>query len=720
LTQPDIDFGAAQLDGLRLNYAPLYIENLRRRHAAEGNRTVAGQLTAAKIHATANDLAAARACLGRVFSIFGPPDEAMWEEYVWAAFVCRQMDLAAWLIRERFGAAPDFSFSLGGDTTRSWPINAFKYRIIERFSGACEIHQSMYENRHTEFLIHRLLAMLPLLASYAVHDEVQCGTVVLNIGDVGSLPGLAFCENRDEFFLVPDNYFVESQGYRALREHHERNPVAWEDRQPVAFWRGATTGLAQDAKLGWRSLPRVRLCEMAQADQTGMFDVGLSRVAVVPGDPAGDEISASGLIRPYVPSTEFQNYKYQIDIDGHSNSWPGLFQKLLTGSTVLKVASAAGFRQWYYDRLRPWVNFVPVAADMSDLAGIVMWLRNHDDAAREIGARGQALALGMDYPGELQRAGRTIGAALRYFAGLPEMERRFAAEGTGQDCLRGTWGARVEDGIETNGFVSQLELPRPVQNEDYVLLLEMSVAAELTSTRQRLAVVVNGQVVLETMLAQRQVLQCGVSAQMIQAADRMCVMLLHPDARPAASMRRPLETGIASAVLHGVSLMLARLHELRDQSVFAWQTIASSETAPMAVAPATLPDGVQPRRVITHHKTELYIDESTGALRHGPSQSGAHNTGLVVQHDTAFICYRGADGTWRPPANFLKLGMSLMFVAARDDGSPVYTFDIAAGTKGEDFGLRRDGLLLCAESDGRITLSRRKRGPWESFRLGAG
>ena len=54
-------------------------------------------------------------------------------------------------------------------------------------------------------------------------------------------------------------------------------------------------------------------------------------------------------MRPYVPMTDFNKYKYQIDIDGNTNAWPGLFQKLLTGSPVLKVASPYGFRQWLYE-----------------------------------------------------------------------------------------------------------------------------------------------------------------------------------------------------------------------------------------------------------------------------------------------------------------------------------------------------------------------------------
>lgn len=124
------------------------------------------------------------------------------------------------------------------------------------------------------------------------------------------------------------------------------------------------------------------------------------------------EIEKLGIMKKRVPVNTFLNYKYQIDIDGNTNSWPGLFQKLLTGAPVLKVASEHGFRQWYYDRLVPWKNFVPVESDMSDLVEKAEWLLSHDDEARSIGRAGLELAESMDWPGELTRIAPAISAAI--------------------------------------------------------------------------------------------------------------------------------------------------------------------------------------------------------------------------------------------------------------------------------------------------------------------
>lgn len=64
---------------------------------------------------------------------------------------------------------------------------------------------------------------------------------------------------------------------------------------------------------------------------------------------------------------------------------------------MFKVASPAGFRQWYYDRLRPFEHYVPVNADMSDFAEKIDWARSHPAEARQIAVAGRAFALGLDF-----------------------------------------------------------------------------------------------------------------------------------------------------------------------------------------------------------------------------------------------------------------------------------------------------------------------------------
>jgi len=296
------------------------------------------------------------------------------------------------------------------------------------------------------------------------------------------------------------------------------------------------------------------------------MDAGITQIMHVVDPIHVSEIRNSGLIRPIVPAADFQNFKYQIDIDGFTNSWPGLFQKLLTGSPVLKVASPHGYRQWYYDRLKPWVNFVPVASDMADLIEKIEWLRGHDEAARQIGEQGRALAESLDYGGELERSGRTITAAFRYFAGKPETVLQFDSTQTSKSFLRDGWCEPEESGVPTLGMESRLELPRPVAAEDCVLLLDLSPSPSLaSSSAQRVAVVANGEILQQAVVSARQTVRCALPRRVIDGATMLHVTLLHPDGRSAASATRPLDERVLSVMLHRLELTPASIYGTTDQ-----------------------------------------------------------------------------------------------------------------------------------------------------------
>jgi alginate O-acetyltransferase complex protein AlgJ len=155
----------------------------------------------------------------------------------------------------------------------------------------------------------------------------------------------------------------------------------------------------------------VQICSRIRERFAGLWATKAVQLA---SESEETEINQSGLMRDFVGPECFQDYKYHIDIDGNTNSWPGLFQKLLTGSPVLKVASSSGYRQWYYDRLEPWGNFVPVSADFSDLLDKVAWLRDNDHIARKIGVAGRVLALSMTVQSEVRRASDVVAGAFRW------------------------------------------------------------------------------------------------------------------------------------------------------------------------------------------------------------------------------------------------------------------------------------------------------------------
>ena len=294
------------------------------------------------------------------------------------------------IIEGRLADAWSGSCRLVASDAASHPVSVVEWQVSNGVS-AVVLDANFRSSPRLPFFAGRLAPTLSLLeAAHATGEVSGKITVSVNLNDGPATRGMAFCSNNPLDLLVPDPNFMVRNAYEPVRVAFA-DPVPWRRRLPVVFWRGSTSGRLR-AGQGWQDLPRIRLCELARTEP--LLDAGLSHVSQL-GPEAEAEIRARGLVRARVSENMFNQYRFHIDIDGNTNSWPGLFIKLLSGSPVLKVASPHGFRQWYYDRLEPFVHYVPVAADMDDLLEKASWLVANDEQAIEIGERARALALSM-------------------------------------------------------------------------------------------------------------------------------------------------------------------------------------------------------------------------------------------------------------------------------------------------------------------------------------
>lgn len=274
---------------------------------------------------------------------------------------------------------------------------------------------------HAHEWVHlRAFVTLTALTFASRRAGAGSGQVVISLSDIGEKQTLSFGGNHPEIALIPDPQFLQSLGYAGFRAAVERQWIPWTERTPAVFWRGAANGVSgepdgRDAG-DWSWLPRVHLCHRArELSDRYPLDARITGVSPFLRD---NYPSHADRIGPYcgeaVQPIDFMRYRYVIDIDGWGNSWSGLFQKLLTGSTVLKVASPGGQRQWYYERLQPWEHYVPVASDLSDLEGAVEYVLSNQAEARAIGERGRQVALAATLDREVAHMAGTLAAFLRH------------------------------------------------------------------------------------------------------------------------------------------------------------------------------------------------------------------------------------------------------------------------------------------------------------------
>ena len=226
------------------------------------------------------------------------------------------------------------------------------------------------------------------------------GSLTIQLHDEDpNIPCIRFDAGIDDYNnwsqpLIPDPYCLMSGGYRLLRDKMHQTPLPpWQERLPIAFWRGATTGSQQIDATNLDNNCRYQLSRLSRC-WPDRLDARFNRVVQCRDATAQDKVKQrlqhEQLLGPTVNPWHAGLHAWQIDIDGNVNSW-GLLWKLLSGSCVLRVHSRR--TQWFHHRLQPWEHLVPIQADLSDLEEQLDWCFSNRRHCAAIAEAGQVLAM---------------------------------------------------------------------------------------------------------------------------------------------------------------------------------------------------------------------------------------------------------------------------------------------------------------------------------------
>ena len=227
-------------------------------------------------------------------------------------------------------------------------------------------------------------------------------------GEEGGPGIVGFCASHPNAILVPDSDFFASNGYEAVRKLTNNSSIVWNERSDNILWRGSTSGhgiitTPEMTPANTSLIQRTRLCLLLR----DVSRVDAKFACVVQTEiPEDHDIRLHGakIMGARMDVSNWLNHKFAIDIDGNSNAWSNLFQRLLLGCCVIKVTSPYGYRQWYYDELIAWRHYVPVLADLSDLLEKIDWCRENQPACAEIAAAGKEFALERTFEREVTNA----------------------------------------------------------------------------------------------------------------------------------------------------------------------------------------------------------------------------------------------------------------------------------------------------------------------------
>lgn len=90
-----------------------------------------------------------------------------------------------------------------------------------------------------------------------------------------------------------------------------------------------------------------------------------------------------------IQATDMIQYKYILDIDGYSSTWDATAWKMNSGSVLFKTNSR--WRQWFYEEFKPWIHYVPIKDDFSDIDQKYEWCESHQEECKRIVANAKKL-----------------------------------------------------------------------------------------------------------------------------------------------------------------------------------------------------------------------------------------------------------------------------------------------------------------------------------------
>jgi hypothetical protein len=181
--------------------------------------------------------------------------------------------------------------------------------------------------------------------------------------------------------LIPDTDFIKSRGYVELRKEILENDIPFEDKINKIFWRGGAHGPALKTYDKTHDPPRKQrqICVDVSKENKDIFDA---------------EFSYS------TTKKEMLKYKYALDIDGEQVAWSGAYWKFLSNSVVFKVWTF--WEQWYYKDLKPWVHYIPVKGDLSDIREKYEWAISNEEECKKISERATEFIKGITYESSIK------------------------------------------------------------------------------------------------------------------------------------------------------------------------------------------------------------------------------------------------------------------------------------------------------------------------------
>ena len=183
---------------------------------------------------------------------------------------------------------------------------------------------------------------------------------------------------------------IENKFFPKQRQIYKNvSSIEWKNKKPTAVFRGSSTGEGVTIETNQR-LKVAYISSINERDSKNIpyLDAGITKWNLRAKKIIGyDYLQVTdiknlpfGLLNKLSP-LEQSEYKYIVHIDGHVSAFR-LSYELSLNSVILLVKSK--WKSWLNDMIKPYIHYVPVKEDLSDLIDQIKWCRDNDEKCIEI------------------------------------------------------------------------------------------------------------------------------------------------------------------------------------------------------------------------------------------------------------------------------------------------------------------------------------------------
>ncbi len=250
--------------------------------------------------------------------------------------------------------------------------NLYFLKLLDYFQAFVQ----KYKVKNIDFLIH-------------VHDEVTANNFESSIPIFMMSKDLTSPYEKNSL-LFPDVHILMNNWLGLFNTIDKANiESTWNQKISKIFWRGASTGGRGEQLYNitnFDKLVRLKLVMLSKL-YPDLIDARINRYAEFSDDQDGDNLKQllDLLFRqnnPKISEVDHLKYKYLISVDGNTCAWMRVPWIMASNSVLVKQETSK--IEWFYAAIHPYVHYVPVNENLTNIFTQFEWMKMHDSELQKI------------------------------------------------------------------------------------------------------------------------------------------------------------------------------------------------------------------------------------------------------------------------------------------------------------------------------------------------